>query len=142
MKAVVIDIPGLRLDVTPNSRMHWAKKAQRVKRQRAVVTALLSRHARPAPPCDVTITRIGPRRMDDDNATAAAKAARDATAAWLGIDDGDPRVRWFVVQATGPFAARIEVRACDSEAQTEWRPDGAVAGRESVRGIGRGRDGR
>lgn len=34
------------------------------------------------------------RRMDDDNLAHAFKPMRDAIALELGIDDGDPRMRW------------------------------------------------
>lgn len=34
------------------------------------------------------------RRMDDDNLAHAFKPLRDAIATDLGIDDGDPRLRW------------------------------------------------
>ncbi|WP_230682079.1 hypothetical protein, partial [Streptococcus pneumoniae] len=47
----------------------------------------------------VRITRVGPRRLDDDNLARAAKALRDGVADWLGCDDGDPRVSWHYAQA-------------------------------------------
>jgi len=59
----------------------------------------------------VTLVRLAPRRLDDDNATAAMKGARDETAVWLRVDDGDEaRVRFVVEQerATG-YAVRIVV---------------------------------
>lgn len=34
------------------------------------------------------------RPMDDDNLVASLKPLRDAVAASLGVDDGDPRVEW------------------------------------------------
>ena len=69
-------------------------------------------------PLKVTITRIAPGKLDDDNLTGSAKHVRDGIADALGIDDGDPRITWVVEQAkfTGAHrggyscAVRIEVR--------------------------------
>lgn len=106
-----VTIPGLALKVTLNSRLHWAKKGAAVAHQRAAVTAVLATHLPPELPCVVTITRVGPRQLDDDNATASCKAVRDSVARWLGVDDRDERVTWRVVQELGAYAVRIEVRA-------------------------------
>lgn len=105
-----VEIPGLRLDVTANSRLHWAAKAKRVKRQRAIVGLMLRTVARPALPCVVTITRRSPGTLDDDNAVSSAKATRDAVATWLGVDDRDGRVTWRVEQERAPWGVRVSVR--------------------------------
>lgn len=44
----------------------------------------------------VVVTMLSCRRrlLDDDNLAAGFKPLRDAIAETLGIDDGDPRVRW------------------------------------------------
>jgi hypothetical protein len=105
-----VEIPGLRLDVTANSRLHWAAKAKRVKRQRAIVGLMLRGLSRPPLPCVVTITRRSPGTLDDDNAVSSAKATRDAVAAWLGLDDRDPRVTWEVRQERAPWGVRVSVR--------------------------------
>ena len=60
---------------------------------------------RPAAPADapqagsagrVVVCLVGHRRrlLDDDNFVGACKHLRDAIAASLGLDDGDPRLRW------------------------------------------------
>ena len=105
-----VEIPGLRLDVTANSRLHWAARAKRVKRQRAVVGLMLRAVDRPTLPCVVTITRRSPGTLDDDNAVSSAKATRDAVAQWLGVDDRDPRVTWRVEQERGLWGVRVAVR--------------------------------
>ena len=109
--SVDVHIPGLRLDVTPNARLHWAARAKRVKRQRAIIALILAPHRRalPALPVVVTITRCSPGTMDDDNATASAKAVRDAVAEHLGVDDRDPRVTWRVEQRRAPWGASISI---------------------------------
>lgn len=136
-----VEIPGLRLDVTANSRLHWAARAAKVKRQRAVVGLMLRGVDRPALPCVVTITRRSPGTLDDDNAVSSAKATRDAVAQWLGVDDRDGRVTWVVAQQRGPWGVRVAVRGVAAPTvaaeATGWvvarvtpvaRPEGAVAG--------------
>lgn len=39
------------------------------------------------------------RRMDSDNLIGSLKPLRDAIAQSIGIDDGDPRIRWEYAQA-------------------------------------------
>jgi hypothetical protein len=60
----------------------------------------------------VLITRIGPRRLDDDGATTSGKPIQDGIADALGINDRDPRVTWLPVdQAKGgvrEYGCRIE----------------------------------
>ena len=67
----------------------------------------------------VTMTRIGPRALDDDNLAYACKAARDRVAKWLGVDDGDTkRVTWSYAQEKGKpreYAVRIEIARRGSE---------------------------
>jgi hypothetical protein len=105
-----VEIHGLRLDVTANSRLHWAARAKRVKRQRAIVGLMLRGLSHPSLPCVVTITRRSPGTLDDDNAVSSAKATRDAVATWLGVDDRDPRVTWEVRQERAPWGVRVSVR--------------------------------
>lgn len=116
---VSVPIPGLKLE-TVNRREHHMTRARRVKQQRNLVTLVLrgtvAAQMMLVAPLVVTITRLGPRRLDDDNATGSAKAVRDAVAKTLGIDDRDPRVRWQVTQATGPYATHIRIeRATESK---------------------------
>lgn len=99
----------LRVESEPNTRGHWRGKAARVKAQRAAMIALPS--SLPIP-CIVTMTRIAPRALDDDNLQGAFKAVRDGIADRLGIDDRDPRVRWLYSQERGrprEYAVRIQV---------------------------------
>lgn len=42
----------------------------------------------------VSLIRFGSRDLDSDNLAASFKPLRDAIAYTLGVDDGDPRVRW------------------------------------------------
>ena len=107
---VTVTAKGLRLDATPNGRAHWTATAKKRARERQVITAALARVTKPAGPWRVTITRIGPRPMDDDNRTASAKGCRDAIAAWLGVDDGDDSVRWEVRgEVARGYAVRVQI---------------------------------
>lgn len=101
---------------SPNgSHMHWAKKAKRAKEQRSVV-ALMLRSKCPhtgrfgwGPPYVITLTRISPRKLDDDNLRGALKACRDGVADWLGIDDGSELLTWHYLQTTGAYAVGVVV---------------------------------
>ena len=107
---VTVAAKGLRLDATPNARAHWTATATKRARERQVITRALAGITPPAGPWRVTITRIGPRPMDDDNRTAAAKGVRDAIAAWLGVDDGDSCVAWEVRgEVARDYAVRITI---------------------------------
>lgn len=106
-----VEINGLILDVSPNSRHHWATKARKVKAQRKTVAWMLKLFGGvpPAPPLVVVLTRIGPRKLDDDNVTGTLKYTRDSVAEWLGLDDGDDRLTWKCQQEKGSYAVRIEL---------------------------------
>lgn len=81
-----------------NRRDHWATKARRVKLHRRTAYAMTERVSLP---CVVTMTRVGPRMLDDDNLRGALKATRDGIADRLGVDDADPRVEWRYAQQRG-----------------------------------------
>lgn len=99
----------IRTYSTLNSRVHWAERAKRTKREREAVTlALLGRPLRI--PCTVTLTRIGPRKLDGDNLQGALKGVRDAVATAFRLDDADPRITWEYGQEKGDYAVRIEIK--------------------------------
>jgi hypothetical protein len=104
---------GIRLASRANVRGNWRVAWRRDKEQGAVVrmavTAALPRKR--TPPYVVTLVRVGPRRLDDDNNVGAFKAVRDTVAACLGVDDGDrAAVTWRYDQATSKvYGIRIVV---------------------------------
>jgi hypothetical protein len=124
MTAVVVPLP-IKTVSEANQREHWAKKARRVSDQRNLVALALrvpvaslgivlaprDRKRRrkltmgglgAAPALvEVTLTRIAPRELDDDNLRGALKATRDAVADVLGTDDRDPRIAWRYAQRQG-----------------------------------------
>lgn len=103
------DLP-LRIESVANKREHWARKAERTKQHRFAAIAVP-----PHPlPCVVTLVRIAPRELDDDNLRSAFKALRDGIADRLGVKDNDPRVRWEYGQERGKpkqYAARVTIEA-------------------------------
>jgi hypothetical protein len=110
-----VTIQNLRTVNTQNVREHWAKRAARAKQHRTQAWAEL-RAADTAPrllgPVVVTLTRIAPRKMDDDGAIASLKAVRDGVADWLGVDDGSHLITWRYAQRKGApkqHAVQIEV---------------------------------
>ncbi|HXB28079.1 MAG TPA: hypothetical protein VNV25_25340 [Gemmatimonadaceae bacterium] len=52
-------------------------------------------------PVRVTLTRVAPRQLDDDNNQGACKNVRDGIADALGVDDRTPLVIWVYEQRRG-----------------------------------------
>lgn len=94
-----------------NGRLHWAVRRRKTNAIRRVIRwAWLGQPVRPSVPCVVTLVRIGPRTMDDDNNQGALKSVRDEMAAMLGVDDGDERVTWRYSQEVGEL---VLAGSCD-----------------------------
>lgn len=74
-----------------NAREHWRARATRVKHERWTAAMLVPRHVLP---CVVTMTRLSPGTLDDDNMQGAMKAVRDGIADKLGVKDNDKRIHW------------------------------------------------
>jgi hypothetical protein len=123
---IEVEVP-VRLVSLLNTREHWAQRAKRASMQRGLARNYAVQKLKASPLWDqvangcaltVTIIRIAPRELDDDNLAGSAKHVRDGIADALGIDDGDKRIQWRYEQAkfTGPHrggyscAVRIEVR--------------------------------
>lgn len=142
---------GLRLDLTPNARLHPLEVARRRRAEHSTIAATLAGITPPAGPWRVTITRVGPRVLDDDNRTASAKGVRDAVAAWLGVDDGSDAVAWEVRgEVAKGYAVRVQVLGAEAripiaapqEAIADARAVSDVAKAVPVRGKARnGRQG-
>lgn len=86
-----------------NLREHWATRANRNKKQRAMVAESLVS----LPPyfkntkqvINVTFTRHGKRKLDDDNLSSAFKAMRDEVAKQINRDDNtESKVNWIYKQ--------------------------------------------
>lgn len=100
----------LRLGRGGNDRKHWRATAKQRKTEKHVVGWLLREHEKPATPCTFTITRIAPSSgLDDDNLAGSAKAARDAIAEWMGVDDKHRHVVAYDYRnERGAWGVRIE----------------------------------
>lgn len=113
-RRVTMRIP-IRLMSEANQREHWRVKAKRVAQHRAIGRIGLGPKVKGQPwiatrPVLVTITRIGPRKLDDDNLASSAKALRDGIADAMQVDDGDARITWRYDQATGrTYAVDVEI---------------------------------
>lgn len=93
-----------------NRREHWTEGARRAAEQRWAAAAFIRpwRHRLPRLPAVVTLMRIGPGSLlDDDNLARAFKAVRDGVSDVYGVDDGDRRYTWLYDQEPG---ARSGVR--------------------------------
>lgn len=85
---------------TSNLREHWAVKSERTRSQRDS-TALMFPRVKVRPLLRVTLTRVSPRELDDDNLRGALKAIRDEVARCLKVDDRTPLIVWDYAQAKG-----------------------------------------
>ena len=97
-----------------NLREHRMAVARRKALHRKTARCILQAHARPqsVTRATITLTRIAPRELDDDNLAGGFKATRDGVADWLGIDDGDKRLAWRYAQRKGSpkeYAAEVVV---------------------------------
>jgi hypothetical protein len=68
-----------------------------------------------ARPLRITLTRIGPRKLDNDNAVASMKHVRDSLARVLGINDGDETAAvWdYGPQQAGKYAVRVRIEGAN-----------------------------
>lgn len=85
-------VPGLKTVSELNQREHWgAKNRRKLDQQEQIAVAMLNalRGKRIELPCVVKLTRIGPKKMDNDNLAGAMKYCQDQIARQLGVDDGD-----------------------------------------------------
>ncbi|MCH9837456.1 hypothetical protein K0U83_17465 [bacterium] len=110
---IAVELPGLRLSSTLNSRTHWRVRSRLAKAARFLTRMKLEFYPRPTRPVVVTMTRVSPGQLDSDNLAGACKSVRDGVADWMGVDDGqaerDGRVTWVCRQERGKYGVRIVV---------------------------------
>ena len=114
MSSYRVQIP-IRAVSVANLREHWATRANRNKKQRNAVSEAL----KSMPPyfeksdaeIEVTFTRHGKRKLDDDNLSSAFKAMRDEVASQLKRDDNtESKVKWKYKQETSKtYWVEIEI---------------------------------
>lgn len=78
-------LAGLRTASEANQREHWRKRYNRqsVQKQSVQLEVGVRSAEFPELPVIVTMTRIAPRKLDDDNLVGSFKAVRDALATLL-----------------------------------------------------------
>jgi len=112
---MIVTIP-IKTVSEANQRCHWAVKAKRAKSQRDAASWAIGWQVTHPLPCTVTMIRIAPRSLDDDNLRGALKAARDGIADRLGVKDNDPRVKWEYGQRSGApkqYAVEVQIQATE-----------------------------
>lgn len=118
--AVTLTVPLVTVSAA-NLREHHMVRAKRVKRERAAVALAFMNANWPHPPAfmnvHVTLTRLGGKDLDGDNLQSAMKPTRDEVAAWLRLDDADPRVTWAYDQKAGGLrGVRVTIEGADHAA--------------------------
>jgi hypothetical protein len=100
----------LRLPSLANCRLHWrALHRLKVDQQFMVYGHMLAAKLPPLP-ATVTLTRVGPRKLDSDNLAGAFKFVRDQIAGLYGVDDGSPLYVWQYGQEVGrEYAIRVAI---------------------------------
>jgi len=105
---VRIHVP-IRLPSLPNTRQCWQATASLKKKQRRATRLALYGEDIPPLPLVITITRVGRRKLDDDNLASACKYIRDEIATIVGIDDGSPLYTWRYEQRVGEYGVDVEI---------------------------------
>lgn len=106
---VIFSVP-IRTESMSNARLHWAVKAKKVKAQRDATAYRTPPGLKTLGPLlVVTLIRVAPRRLDDDNLRGALKAVRDQVASAMGVDDRSSLVRWEYGQESGEDEVRVTV---------------------------------
>lgn len=117
---IVFIIPVKTVSEINKTSEHWSAKHRRHKAQR-LHTWNAFRQAVKVPlilPCVITMTRIAPRRLDDDNLRTALKTIRDQLAAMIvddyrpGRADSDDRIKWQYAQEKGKpkeYTVKIQI---------------------------------
>lgn len=90
----------------------WTQN-RRAKTEKEITTVHLAGKDLPALPAVVTLTRFGPKRMDDDGNVASLKHVQDAIAALYGVDDGSDLYLWrYAQEAPGhAYAVKVEIQS-------------------------------
>ncbi len=125
IKSIDFMVPDLKTVSEMNQREHWGAKNRRKQDQQERVSVAMQnalRGKRIELPCIVKLTRIGPKKMDNDNLAGAMKHCQDQIARQLGVDDGDEsKVSFNHYQmpiGSRDYAVKVEIRS-----RTETSPE-------------------
>ena len=114
MTNIIIQLDNLKTKSLANMREHWSAKSRRTRIEREMAKlAVLARRDDIKPTCIITLTRVAPRKLDDDNLRGALKAVRDGVASALRVDDATPLIAWRYrqEQKSKTYAVRIKMEA-------------------------------
>jgi len=111
-RVVTFEIPG-PLPSRSNERLHWSKrgKLSRSQRRTAYFSTRSAFAGRPllTLPIVVTLARVSPRPLDEDNLQGAFKSLRDGIADVFQVDDSPQApITWKYCQRRGT-PARAEI---------------------------------
>ena len=100
---MIVTLPWPPKELSPNARVHWAKKAKAAKSYRLLAHLLACRLKCPvgweAAKVSITFEPPDNRRRDLDNMLASIKSGLDGISAAIGVDDS----RWTVTIAKGVY---------------------------------------
>lgn len=99
----------IKLPSLANLRIHWRTMATLKKKQKTATKLALCGRPIPLLPLLITITRVGPRKLDDDNLQSACKYVRDQIATAVGVDDGSEQYTWIYKQQIGRYGVEVEI---------------------------------
>lgn len=112
-----IELPWPDRDLSPNARVHWARKAKKVKASRWVAFGRttfgsIGSILVPAPNGLSVAYTFHPgtnRRRDLDNLIASTKAYTDGIAQALAVDDSTFRLSYKMGELTKPAKVLVEI---------------------------------
>jgi hypothetical protein len=109
-RLTVVELP-IRIVSEMNLREHWRSRHRRFQSQKTDFVWSMVGHHPQSKRARITLTRLAPRKLDDDNLAAGFKAIRDAVADWIGVDDGSTSLTWVYrqEQVSKRYAIRLEV---------------------------------
>jgi hypothetical protein len=108
---IVMELP-IETISEANTKEHWARKANRVKKQRAdaFYYCRLKRgiiEVSPDATIKIKLVRLAPKKLDNDNLVSAFKAIRDGIADWLKVNDGSDKITWEYDQEPIKFTRSV-----------------------------------
>lgn len=104
--------------LTKGARMERHSRATIERQAGRLATLVALDRDTPHFPLRVTMTRVSPRKFNEDNLARAFKHLRDGIADALKTTDEDTRVTWDPKQERGkPYEVRIEIEETTSAAQ-------------------------
>jgi crossover junction endodeoxyribonuclease RusA len=111
----VIELPWPPAQLSPNARVHWAKRSKVAKRYRSDCYLLTKAAKVQAPAGQIAFGMLfcppDRRSYDDDNLVARMKHGRDGVADALGVDDRNFVTTFRVGDPVKGGAVRITISA-------------------------------